>query len=284
MSTLTELDRPAVHEQVGTLPQKESSPGPQPVLLDTFFKDVLVESAGFQQRRRGAATVVSFIIQCMLLGVMVIIPLMITDTLPAVQLMTFLVAPPPPPPPPPPAAQAPIKVVHIASDLSSNGQLRTPTRIPAKVEIVKEEEAPPPPSYSGGVVGGVPGGIPGGQLGGVIGGIISSTAHNTLVVPKLAPPQRVRISQGVSQGQLIQKIVPQYPSIARSARIQGIVVLAAIISREGSIQDLKVISGHPFLVPPALAAVQQWRYRPYLLSGVPVEVETTITVDFTLSQ
>ena len=128
---------------------------------------------------------------------LILIPLIYTEALPKQQLMTFLVAPPPPPPPPPPPAAVPIKVVkQIQSDLQ-NGQLRTPTKIPEKVQMIKEEEAPPPVMASGGVVGGVPGGIPGGQMGGVIGGIISSTP---VAVPKVATPQRVRVSQGVSSG------------------------------------------------------------------------------------
>ena len=126
---------------------------------------------------------------------MVLMPLIFTEALPKQQLMTFLVAPPPPPPPPPPAA-APVKIVkQIQTDIV-NGELRTPTKIPQKVQMIKEDEAPPPAMASSGVVGGVPGGIPGGQMGGVIGGIISSTP---VAVPKVATPQRVRVSAGVTQ-------------------------------------------------------------------------------------
>src|SRR5437660_6407709 len=128
--------------------------------------------------------------------------------------------------------------------------------------MIKEEEAPP--QMSSGVVGGVPGGIPGGQMGGVIGGIISSTP---VAVPKVAAPQRVRVSQGVSQGLLIKKIQPPYPPLARQARIQGQVVLQAEISKDGSIQNLRLISGHPMLAPSAIEAVQQWRYKPCDLNG-----------------
>jgi protein TonB len=132
---------------------------------------------------------------------------------------------------------------------------------------------------SGGVVGGVPGGIPGGQMGGVIGGIISSTP---VAVPKVATPQRVRVSQGVTQGLLIKKVQPNYPPLARQARIQGSVLLQAEISKDGTIENLRLISGHPMLAPSAIEAVKQWRYKPYILNGEPVEVETQITVNFTL--
>jgi periplasmic protein TonB len=245
-----------------------------------MFEDSLIESGGRLKTKRGATTMVSFIFQLVLVGILVLIPLLFTEALPKQQLMTFLVAPPPPPPPPPPPAAAPVKIVkQIQSDLN-NGQLRTPTKIPEKVQMIKEEEAPPPSMASGGVVGGVPGGVPGGQMGGVIGGIISSTP---VAVPKAVTPQRVRVSAGVQQGLLIKKVQPPYPPLARQARIQGNVVLQALISKDGSIENLRLISGHPMLAPAALEAVKQWRYKPYFLNGEPVEVETQITVIFSLS-
>jgi len=121
-------------------------------------------------------------------------------------------------------------------------------------------------------------------MGGVIGGIISST--NAIPVPKLAPvmPKRVRISQGVTSGMLLRKVEPVYPTIARQARISGQVVLRAVIDKNGNIQNLEAESGHPLLIPAAIDAVKQWHYRPYLLNGQPVEVETIVTVNFSLSQ
>ena len=243
-----------------------------------MFEDSLIESGGKLRTKRGMTTTLSFILQVALIGVLVLIPLLFTEALPKTQLMTFLVAPPPPPPPPPPAA--PVKIVkQIQTDII-NGQLRTPTKIPEKVQMIKEEEAPPPMSSMAGVVGGVPGGVPGGQMGGVIGGIISSAP---VAVPKVATPQRVRVSQGVTQGLLIKRIQPAYPPLARQARIQGTVLLQAEISKNGDIENLRLISGHPMLAPAAIEAVKQWKYRPYILNGEPVEGETQITVNFTLS-
>ena len=244
-----------------------------------MFEDSLIESGGKLKSKRGMTTTISFLIQVLLIGILVLIPLLFTEALPKQQLMTFLVAPPPPPPPPPPPAAAPVKIIKKIESEIQNGQLRTPTKIPEKVQIIKEEEAPPSMA-TGGVVGGVPGGVPGGQMGGVIGGIISSTP---VAVPKAATPQRVRVSQGVSQGLLIKKIQPSYPPLARQARIQGQVLLQAEISKDGSIQNLRLISGHPMLAPSAIEAVKQWRYKPYYLNGEPVEVETQITVIFSLS-
>ena len=245
-----------------------------------MFEDSLLESGGRLKTKRGWTTILSFILQALLVSILILIPLLYTEALPKQQLMTFLVAPPPPPPPPPPPAAAPIKAVKVVQTDIVNGQLRTPTKIPEKVQMIKEEEAPPPVMASGGVVGGVPGGVPGGQMGGVIGGIISSTP---VAVPKVAAPQRVRVSQGVTQGLLIHKVQPNYPPLARQARIQGSVVLQAVISKDGAIENLRLMSGHPMLAPAAIDAVKQWRYKPYILNGEPVEVETQITVNFTLA-
>lgn len=246
-----------------------------------LFADSLLETSG--RKRRTWATILSLILQCFLIGVLIVVPLLYTDALPKQELITYLVEPPPPPPPPPAAAAPPMKVMKVISEFV-NGQLRAPSRIPTAIQMIKEPEAPLP-AYTGGVVGGVPGGIPGGQLGGVIGGIISSIAR-TPSVPKIySPPPhpiRIRVSQGVTRGLLINKVEPSYPVLAREARVQGTVVLTAIISKDGTIQNLQVLSGHPMLVPAAINAVKQWRFRPYLLNGQPVEVETTVTVNFTL--
>ena len=244
-----------------------------------MFEDSLLESSGRLRTKRKWTTVLSLLLQCLLIGVMILVPLIYTEALPRQQLMTFLVAPPPPPPPPPPPAAIPVRVVKVVQTDIINGQLRTPTKIPEKVAMIKEEAAPPPMTTAG-VIGGVPGGVPGGSLGGVMGGIIGGTP---VAVPKQAIPTRVRVSAGVQQGNLITQVKPVYPAIAKAARISGAVVLQAEISKQGTIENLRVISGHPMLVQNALDAVKQWRYKPYLLNGEPVPVETTITVNFTLS-
>lgn len=243
-----------------------------------MFEDSLVESSGKLRTKRGWTTALSFILQILLIGVMILIPLIYTEALPKQMMTTFLVAPPPPPPPPPPAPPTPVTHVTKVETELDNGQLRTPTAIPKKILQVKEDE--PPPSAGVGVVGGVPGGVPGGSMGGVLGGIISSTP---VAVPKVATPQRVRVSQGVIAGNAISQPKPNYPPLAKAARVQGSVVLQAVIGKDGRVENLKVVGGHPMLVQSALDAVRQWRYRPYMLNGEPVEVDTTITVNFTLS-
>ena len=237
-----------------------------------MFEDSLIESSGRIKTKRGWTTTLTIILQFMLVGVLILIPLIYTEALPKSLITTFLVAPPPPPPPPPPAT--PVRVTRIETELD-NGALRTPTKIPEKIKIVKEEEAPP---AGAGVVGGVSGGVPGGGMGGVIGGLLGGTAN----IPKVTL-NRVRVSGGVVEGNLIHKVVPPYPPLAKTARIQGAVVLHAIISKQGNVENLNVMSGHPMLVQSALDAVKQWKYRPYILNGEPVEVETTITVNFNLT-
>ena len=258
---------------------------PHLLLQRPLFADSLLDSDKQERNRRKFASILSFTFQCLLIGVLLMVPLMFTEALPQQQLLTFLAAPPPPPPPPPPAAEAVARVVRkVQSDLLNSGQLRTPSRIPGKVQMIREDEAPPPLPSTGGVVGGVPGGIPGGQLGGVIGGIVSQTS-SLMVVPKLATatPKRIRISQGVTKGLLIQKIEPKYPLLALQARIWGEVILKAIITKDGEIKELELVSGHPMLTAAAIAAVRQWRFHPYLLNGEPIEVETTVTVTFKIS-
>src|ERR1700691_2640647 len=125
-----------------------------------MFEDSLVESGGRIKTRQGATTVVSFILEILFLGILVLLPLIFTEALPTKQLMTMLTAPPPPPPPPPPPAAAPVIVKKVQSELD-NGQLRTPTAIPKKIQMIKEDETPP---AVGGVMGGVPGGVPGGTM------------------------------------------------------------------------------------------------------------------------
>src|SRR5207237_3963744 len=172
-----------------------------------MFEDSLIESAGRIHTKRGWTTVVSVGFQAVAIGVMILIPLIYTEALPSQMMTTFLVAPPPPPPPPPPAAM--VKVTKIETEME-NGALRTPTKIPEKVKMVKEEEAPP----STGIMGGVQGGVPGGALSGVIGGIIGSTAN----LPKVAAPQLIRVSGGSTAGNMHRRARADVATPATAAR------------------------------------------------------------------
>jgi protein TonB len=148
-----------------------------------------------------------------------------------------------------------------------NNQLTAPTRIPHNIVIVAEKEAPEP-SF----------GVNGSDFGSNVGSIFGDTGPKV----KAAVPKKINISGGVEAGNLIQKTAPIYPPIAKAARIQGTVVLQATISKTGTIENLRVVSGPGMLQDNALSAVRSWRYRPYLLNGEPVEVETTVNVIFSL--
>jgi TonB family protein len=123
---------------------------------------------------------------------------------------------------------------------------------------------------------------PMGAIGGVIGNIISQN----LVSPRpvVGDPGSVAVASGIQSGLLISKVNPIYPPLAREARIQGLVLLAAQISKKGEVESLQLISGHPMLAPAAIDAVKQWKYRPYLRNGSPVKVRTVIQVNFALSR
>jgi periplasmic protein TonB len=163
-------------------------------------------------------------------------------------------------------------VVHVQSEMMNN-QLTAPTRIPHDIKMVAEKEAPPSSFGVAGMEG------LGGSSGGVMGSVFGSGSG-----PKVqaAPPKKVAISAGVATGMLIQKTTPVYPPIAKAARVSGTVILQATITKQGTIENLRVISGPAMLQQSAIDAVKTWRYRPYLLNNEPVEVETTINVIFSL--
>ncbi|MDZ4798163.1 MAG: energy transducer TonB, partial [Bryobacteraceae bacterium] len=168
------------------------------------------------------------------------------------------------------------------------GRLMAPKTIPKEIAMTREEEMRS--AAAAGVVGGVPGGIPGGTPGGVIGGIIGSVTGAPppppppQEKPKPVVPKQIRVGGNVQAAKLVNQPKPQYPPLARQARIQGVVRFNAVIGKDGAIANLTLVSGHPLLVPSATDAVRQWRYQPTLLNGEPVEVVTQIDVNFTLSQ
>lgn len=251
-----------------------------------MFEQTFVADKG---TKRPMAVLISTLVQILLIFVAILIPLIYTDSLPQTQLTSFLVAPPPPPPPPPPpAAVAQVKPVKVIKRQFDSGVLTAPKEIPKKVSMIVEEELPPP-GVGVGVVGGVAGGVPGGTMGGVLGGIIGGVPSAAPPPPppppaaeKPKPPSRIRVGGNVQEAKVINRVQPVYPPLAKQARVSGTVRLNAVIAKDGQIQDLQVVSGHPLLVQAALQAVRQWRYAPTLLNGEPVEVVTVIDVNFTL--
>jgi len=247
-----------------------------------MFEQTFVEGTG---RTRTPLTVfLSFLLQCLLIGLAILVPLIYTDTLPRTELTSFLVAPPPPPPPPPPPAAAPVKAVRIIPRQFDAGRLMAPKTIPKEIAVIREDELPPP-TAGGGVVGGISGGFagPGGVIGGIIGSVpIAAPPPPKVEAPKVVQVQRIKVGGNVQQAKLVSQPRPTYPALARQARIMGTVRFNAIIGTDGRIQNLTLVTGHPLLVPAAQEAVKQWVYQPTLLNGEPVEVVTQIDVNFTL--
>lgn len=237
--------------------------------------------------KRPLAVVIAFGLQLLGVGILLLIPMLFVDSLPIQSYVhVLLAAPPPPPPPPPPPMPAPVVKVARAPRQFNANVLMAPRTIPKEVAMIKDEELPPPSAVSG-VVGGVPGGIPGGSLGGVIGGIVGAVAAPAPPPPPAPPapkkaetPQQVRVSGEIQAGLLVRQVQPEYPPLARRARIEGTVVLKAIIARDGSVKQLNLVSGQPLLIESAMNAVRQWLYKPTYLNGEAVEVITEIDVNF----
>src|ERR1700674_3454501 len=235
-----------------------------------MFNELIESSSQKKKTNTGWSVIVSAIIQISALVVLILIPLIYTQAPPKVMLSTLLVAPPPPPPPPPPPVTTIIKPV---ARLIESGKLMQPRAIPKDVAVFKEAELPPDVinnTNQSGVFGGIPG-----------QGLMAGSGP-VLAPPTAAAPARIKQGGAVTAASIITQTRPDYPPLARQARIQGTVVLHAIIDKEGKVAQLEVISGHPLLVQAALDAVKQWRYKPTQLNGDPVEVDTTITVTFTM--
>ena len=246
-----------------------------------MFEEMVVSSPNPTKTKKPVTVLLSAVFQLVFLGILILIPLIYTEALPKTMMATMLTAPPPPPPPPPPPAAVQVVKVRPQVHLMDAGKLMQPKVIPKEVKIIKEEAEPDMGAV--GAVGGVPGGVAGGSMGGVLGGVLGGVG-TAPPPPKPKPTGPVRIGGNVQAAKLVNRITPIYPPLARQTRISGTVRLHAIISKDGSIQQLEVMSGHPLLQQAALDAVRQWRYQPTLLNGEPVEVDTTIDVIFSLNQ
>ncbi|MEE8199926.1 MAG: energy transducer TonB [Candidatus Acidoferrales bacterium] len=240
--------------------------------------------------RRARSTTVALLVHVGLVGAALLLPLMYMETLELHSLdRTWLATPPPPPPPapPPPAVgqRAPARrPPAVRVPLEAN--LTLPTAIPKEIprgEELGEVEVAGLPLADLGVEGGVPGGVPGGQVGGVLGGVLGGVPSATPPPARPAgPPKPVRVGGVVQAPRLLYHIKPSFPVIARQARIEGDVVLRAIIDVHGRVTHMEVVSGHPLLVRAATQAVQQWRYEPTYLNGEPVPLILEVTVTFSL--
>jgi protein TonB len=240
-----------------------------------MFADSMLETSWAQRARRGWMTLSSLGLQALAAAFLLLLPLIGTTAFPQLRLLSppVSLAPPPGPLPPPSHPQS---AAICQSDMLGK-MLLAPRRIPIGVRNVVDDAAAPQLGASGPYV---PGSIGSGDPNKVLNSIF--TAAKPALPPPPPPAHTVRLSS-MREGDLIYQAKPEYPALARSARIQGSVVLQAVISRQGTIESLRVLAGHPLLVRAAIAAVIQWRYRSYVLNNEPVEVETQITVNFSLS-
>ena len=244
------------------------------------FLAYLVYSACKTGNWRRATLPAAHCFEVVLVSALVLVPLVHTEVLP--RLLTGVALLPPPPPGPPRAARSGVKAPRNTRlvDLKL-----APIVIPRQVAQVGEEPSPPQET-SLGTVGVVPGGATDGGLGGIFRGIGNGAEAPPPPMPRPTEKRIIRIRPGgqVEPPKLIFQPKPEYPPLARMARIQGVVRLEAIINRDGTVQDLTLLSGHPLLVKAAFDAVSRWRYEPTRLNGQPVEVVMEFDVKFNLNE
>lgn len=254
-----------------------------PTVKNDVFLNALLEMPTTQQTRRSPLKWLSAMgFHIVIVATLIIVPLYTTGTIHLNEYNEIpLIAPPPPPAPP---AQTMYATPHIAQSRArltyTTARFAAPKVIPKSVAVDNTDASAPPDLDA--VRGGVPGGVPGevGGLGGVLGGMgpVATPAH----------PQTTKTL--VRAGSLLKaprqtyNIDPEYPTLAREARIRGVVVVDAIIDEQGSVVQAHVVSGHPLLIAAALKAVLQWKYEPTSLNGLPVSVELQVQVHFNLKE
>ncbi len=228
--------------------------------------------------RRGWATFTSFTIETLLLGLLIAAPLVYTEQIKFTKFVE-IVAPMAMPAEAP--AQAPDQ--HHAtntsrSELTPDGNVIAPSSIPTQVTTVVDAGPVTPVDI------GVPNGVPWSTSANpTMRNLMEALRPRVEVAQPNVPHAPIKISN-LDAGFLISRVQPVYPKMAIATRTEGTVVLAAVIDTNGRITQLRSISGHPFLIPAAIDAVRQWRYKPYVLNGSPVEVETQVSVIFTLNR
>jgi protein TonB len=236
-----------------------------------MFEDSLVESAALLRTHNRWPALVSVTTQCAIAVLIVSLPLLHPELLPMPHILPATLAPPRAPAPPPPPLRIEARSSATASATTAPIAIHT-TAAPTLLRLTGPAvDAPSLPVVN---LGDAHSSLPPG-----INSSAPAGPHITVApaAAKSAPP---RISSGVSAGNLIAPIRPEYPAIAKAARVEGTVIIDALISRTGNIESARILSGPSMLQPAALAAVRQARYRPFRLNGQPTAVQTTITIVF----
>ena len=248
--------------------------------MGMFEQSLLLDHAA---GKKTGALAASLTVQTLAVGVMIAIPLLYSDHLPAVPRFISLSLPAPPPPLPPPVETT--TTTRTSRPSTSQAPVyRPPTRIVPLAEMPTINVTEAPPAFSNASSEGVPGSIG------------SPTAFMEQIFKPIPPAQPkpkaevapnpakpITVSQGVQEAKILKRVVPVYPPLARQARVSGTVRLIGVIAKDGTMQQLQLVSGHPLLVDAALSAVRQWIYRPTLLNGQAVEVIAPIDVIFSLA-
>jgi len=241
-----------------------------------MFADSMLETSWAQRTRRSWTTLTSFGLQALAIGVLLAVPLLTTVGLPSARTVSTPISmgrPDPGPAPQPHGMRSTaVQIIPYSGRILYPGRARPTAPTGGDGSQTNDYQGPVDPyAYVGPSVG------PGPNF--------PFPFVGTRALPVPPPPTITRQfrTSTMMQGSLIRRVEPQYPPLARTARIQGPVVLEALISKEGTMQNLRLISGHPLLVQAAINAVSQWRYRPYILNGEAIEVETQITVNFMLA-
>ena len=231
-----------------------------------------------EQSRRAWTTLTSFGVQALAVAFLLALPLLRPIALPSLRPVSAPVSLGQPPAELPATTRSEPGANRTLQIAPTDPIWRQPRSIPTTIATISDDGPPTLPA-----IGSIPGtsGVRGLPVG-LRDGAGNGAAPIMPAAPKPVPPP-LRISH-MREGDLLYKVLPAYPPLAHSARIQGTVILQAIISRQGAIENLRMLSGHPMLVRSAIDAVSQWRYRPYILNGEPVEVETQITVTFSLDE
>jgi protein TonB len=237
-----------------------------------MFEDSTFESNGRIQTRSRFWMVATLILNVSILVALILIPLIYPEAL-SRQAIPFLMAAPPTPTPPKPLAEQPTQAAHFVSEIH-DGRIFAPPTIPRESFI---PSAPEPGQFDT-----VANWDSSASASTDTSNIFRGTGSKPIVRTEVKGPMRV--SSGVVEALALRKTSPVYPAIARAAGIQGTVTLQATISKDGTIENLRVAGGPMMLQQAAMDAVKSWRYRPYLLDGSPVEVETTVNVIFTLAR
>ena len=240
-----------------------------------MFAESLLETSWAERERRSWTTITSFGLQAVIIGLLLLVPLLTTVGLPLARTVSTPITSWRRDPGPAPHVQSGGRTRGVRI-IPYSGSIMQPRAIPTGIATGNDTTEVATGSGEGPDIGPYIGSGP---------GLPMAIVGTRPVMPVAAKPiEKVFRRSEILEGSLIRKVEPKYPPLAIAARIQGPVVLAAVISKEGTIENLRLVNGHPMLVPAAIEAVSQWRYRPYSLNGDVIEVDTQITVNFVLGR